>query len=276
MSRQPKSHESKSEAERAVAHAERVLEHALEELTSRRIAYAKSDELWIQDGSKRAREARSEASDNLERCEVIHTRAAEQVEKAKAGLQEIIVAEKTADLVAMREELARFGATITAHADHFVELDRAVDGRVLALATELRSAIEVHDAATAIARELHLPPECGVRPDLQNLSLDVRRLVTAARAADGRDALAPHWLGQANTDWRTKDLDAQNMSFIERNARIERDKRIAAQAAADAFEAGHAAGKESALAPPRAPLTAVQTEQMAKLIEAIPAATEAP
>jgi hypothetical protein len=142
----------------------------------------------------------------------------------------------------MRAEIARFAKTISVHGDAFVELDRAVDARVLALAVELRAALEVFDAATAVARELHVPPECGIRPDLANVSLEIRRLVTAARAEEGRDALAPHWLAQASTDWRTRELDAQNMSFIDRNLRIERDRRIAETAAADAFAAGRAAG----------------------------------
>jgi hypothetical protein len=241
---------SRSEVDAAVGAAERGIEAATLVLTRARDAYVKADAAWLDDGSKRAREARAERSDELDRAERLAKRAQERLDGARAELAEIQREEKLAELAELRAKLASFGETVAAHAAEFVAADRAVDARVMACAVDVRDAIALHDRASAIVRELRVQEPLAKRPDLANVSLDVRRVVTEARQRDGRDALAVAWLSDSPDarDWRLRDQGAGDLLALEVANR--RDAAIAeAQRQAAVFAAGIEAGKSAA--PPK-------------------------
>jgi hypothetical protein len=230
--------QTRTEIEAAVAAGERGLQQALADLTAARIDYQASELAYI-DGGKRAQlEKKRDAADALERAEALHRRAQERRDVSRAALADLEREEFAAELEQLRTKLVTFGTTIEAHALEFVAIDRAIENRVMAIAIELRDAVASHDRASAIAKELRLPDNLGPRPDLANACLEVRRLVSAARQAERRDALAPAWLSDAPDirDWRLRDMRAGDLDALERererNAQIERDRIAAAAFAA--------------------------------------------
>jgi hypothetical protein len=238
-----KARETRTEIEAAVAAGERSIEQATRDLTAARVAYTEAEGAYIDSGKKAALEAKRDAGDALERAEALHRRATERLDVARAALAALGREEKTRELEELRAALASFSGTVEQHGAEFADLDRAVENRVMALAVEVRDAIAKHDRAVAIERELRLPDNLEPRPDLANVSLQVRRILSAARQREGRDALAPHWLQDAPDarDWRLRDLSAGDLTDLdrtrERNMQIERDR-----VAAATFAAGQRSG----------------------------------
>jgi len=234
---------SRQEIQAAVARAEKAHETATANLTEARKAYQIADEQWIERGAKRDRETRSERADEMERCETLQKRAAQKLDLARSELTALVREERLQSLSELRAKLSTFSDTLATHAAEFVTLDRAVEARVMALAVEVRGMIETYDTAKQIADDLRVQGPDGPRPDLANVSLAIRKVVTRARVDEHRDPLAPHWLANVDTDWKLREQRAEDLTDLERvgarNAQIARDQREAA-----AYTAGMEAGKQ--------------------------------
>src|ERR1019366_8401478 len=62
----------------------------------------------------------------------------------------------------------------------------------------------------SLALRGHKPDNLEPRPDLANVSVAVRRILSAARQKEGRDALALYWMQDAPDarDWRLRNMSA--------------------------------------------------------------------
>jgi hypothetical protein len=203
--RTPREGSTLSEVESRVAMTREALDKARAEVTEARKDYIAADAEWISTGNKRAAEKRRDASDQLERAEVLAKRAEDLHSQAGVELAQVQRADSMAKYERARDSVVAFQAATADKASAFVALDRLVDDAVVSLARELAESIQVYERAAFLADTLGMLGDLDRAtraPSVSQMRLEISRHVTKARRDEHRDPLAPGWLADASADLR--------------------------------------------------------------------------
>jgi hypothetical protein len=227
---------SRGEVEQAASAAAARLVDVRGKLTEARSRYLAADAAWLESGTKRTREARAEASDEMERLTTLEGRAEDEWRKAAAAVSALDAEEKKREFDGHIAALAKVDEAIATGADTFVAIDRQIDEAVYNVAGIVANAAAVHARAMALAGELRIQ---GIEHKIAKPSLGAARLVvlqrtTRARIAEQRLPLAG-WLAPdpAAGDWRKRDMSFEQLDANMRAAAAARqeEERAATQAA---------------------------------------------
>jgi hypothetical protein len=227
---------SRAEVEQTASAAAARLVDVRGKLTEARGRYLATDAAWLESGTKRTREARSEASDEMERLTTLEGRAEEEWRRAAAAVSALDAEEKRRELDGHVAALAKVDEAIAKLADTFVGIDREIDEAVYGVAGIVANAAAAHARAMALAGELRIQ---GIEHKIAKPSLGAARLVvlrrtTAARLAEARLPLGG-WLAPdpAAGDWRKRDMSFEQLDANLRAAAAARkeEERAGTQAA---------------------------------------------
>jgi hypothetical protein len=218
---------SRTEIEALASNAAAALVQVRTDLTGARKAAVVAENRWLDDGSRKAAEARREALDAVDRHVELEKRALAAYEKAAARLASLDREDRLRELERLRAELSGVDDDLALAGAKFAALDRAVDELVLATAAKAVAAAEAHDRAKALAAELRVPDLLPRKLTLADACLAVQRHVTRVRDEEGRDPVAPHWLATAPDagDWKRAGYTAAELEATQREvARARRDE----------------------------------------------------
>lgn len=207
---------TRNEVQSAIDVTEQELHNARRNHAASAKLFQERDEQYLDTGSSKDRSARRDSEDEMNRCQVLSRRVQDKLDVLKIELSQIERAEKLSEYESSKATLASFGTTLGDHIQNFVEIDRQTDARVMALAVDVRTAIEVFRKAERLAIELRIESDFQSVPkvDLAECCLHVQRAVTECRSKENREPLAPLWLAQADTDWRVRGMSARDLADI--------------------------------------------------------------
>jgi hypothetical protein len=207
---------TRQEVETAIDITETELDRAREVHTGAIKKYGEADEKYIDSGSGKDLQKKRDASDELDRYQTLLKRAQDRLDQLKIELSQIDRAESVAEYQALKCVIAGFHASAKAESVRFVELDRELDRRVLALATQVREVGDAYDRAERLADELRMTSEFRsvVRPELAAVCLETQRELARLRVAEQRVDYSA-WLRSASLDWRTRNLDHRELAHTE-------------------------------------------------------------
>jgi hypothetical protein len=220
-----KAAKTRAEAEAAAANYADELLKLREQLTAARKVALEAEGQWLDKGGSRSAQVRREAMEEVERLTALESRAAARVRKAELAIIGFENDEKRRAYDAHAAELQKVPDAIAATAAELVAIDRQVDAAVWSLAAKLQGAQATYRDALRLAGDLSITRpsrDLGLEPSLEAICIVIRRTITEARIAEGREPIAELYLRSVSTAWQTRDQDPRDLSSIAKAAAVAR------------------------------------------------------